>query len=254
MTGYLTRLALRSTSAATGLRPRTPSLFEAAGPMALEHVRPDLADVTNAPLAPIRADEATPPVTALRPDHVEPRHAAAAQLGLARSAPDVAATAPPDTTPVDSTPTPAQPTYPDRTIAASLSPTSVAMPSTRSEPSVTQNVHLVSAAATRPAETDIATADAAAQTSSVTSERTRMPDTRRTTSVRERDADIALPRLHPGPPPPEPAPDVTVSIGRIEVVTPQPPAAPAPPVRPTRATRPSTAPALADYLRDRSRR
>jgi hypothetical protein len=66
---------------------------------------------------------------------------------------------------------------------------------------------------------------------------------------------VRLPRLQPPPRPDEQrAPEVTVNIGRIEVV---PPAVPdRPPVREKPRTRAesSGAPALADYLRERSRR
>lgn len=49
------------------------------------------------------------------------------------------------------------------------------------------------------------------------------------------------------------APEVTVNIGRIEVVPPPPEPPPAAP-RPRPRARAAGAPALADYLRDRSRR
>lgn len=69
-----------------------------------------------------------------------------------------------------------------------------------------------------------------------------------------------LPRLHtgrssePGRRDRRPAtPEVTVNIGRIEVVPPPPEPRPAAP-RPRPPARASGAPALADYLRDRSRR
>lgn len=62
-----------------------------------------------------------------------------------------------------------------------------------------------------------------------------------------------LPRLHlvrPTEPPP-PRPEVTVTIGRIEVLPPAPAKPSSPPAGPRKA---STAPKLADYLRDRSGR
>lgn len=65
---------------------------------------------------------------------------------------------------------------------------------------------------------------------------------------------VRMPRLQPPPRRDAPrAPEVTVNIGRIEVV---PPAGPdRAPVREQRRTRAATsgAPKLADYLRDRSR-
>lgn len=69
--------------------------------------------------------------------------------------------------------------------------------------------------------------------------------------------DVALPRLHPGPAPAGSAPEVTVSIGRIEVVAPPPATVSVetrPPARRTRPARAPQAPALADYLRERSGR
>lgn len=247
MSGYLTRLAVRSTRAATGLRPRTPSLFEAATPTAFDHVRPGWRDVSETP--PVPTDDPTPAITARLHDGGEPTLAETRPF-RARSAPSPE----PSTVRDRDEARPASDAGPSiRTIAASLSPLPSDVPTARPAPRLTEYPHDVSPV--REEHAPSAHADAATvRTSSLTPDAPPAFGNRLPSTIAERDVDIALPRLHPGPPAPEPAPEVSVSIGRIEIVTPPTPAPPATVVRPARATRPSTAPALADYLRDRSGR
>jgi hypothetical protein len=270
MSGYLSRLAARSTQASAGLRPRAPAIFEADAPAPLDVE----AGVTAVPLLEESTTPVAPPARRTtspgeqradvgprrteprpnRPNQVDPVEPSEQSEPMGRVEP-VAAVAqfavPPNRA---SSPRPLaapaavrspepepHPRLPDTRVAAvrpALEPTVGAArgPGDAAGPALPAPV--VTVEAERPADPPGPVPPGAPE-------------------PRQPDRDVVLPRLYPGPPPPEPAPQVTVTIGRIEVVA--PPAAPAapaaaPPSRPAQPARPASAPALADYLRDSSRR
>jgi hypothetical protein len=256
MTGYLMRLAVRSTQTGVGLRPRAPSLFEAVPPV-LEAASRD-AGTSSAPVP--TTTRAAPP----EPPADSPAVRPASQLHP-----------PPEVDPASTTRIAASAVPPAAAVATAAAASADGVVPARHADPVRTGEH--PPAADRPA--------------AVVTSRNRAPTTPLTASTGDTSASldrlpapltveigapsvapmapgepaapvVALPRLHPRPPSAQPAPEVKVSIGRIEVVA-------APPTGPTEAAVPSTAatppvratprratgaPALADYLRDRSRR
>ncbi len=261
--GHLTRLALRATRATGGLRPRQPSLFEPALPEATEPATTETVRVR--PVSPPEV-AATPPETPISEPH-ESRStpAAAPHVGhelesvassAADSAPSSAAPSQQPEWAVPATPAASSEAVPQKSLSGSIEPTHLigrrrtdkfpAGPPEREpdQPLSRRTVlRVVKPAVPRdrpPSPTSRSPEPSASPTKALPAQIERVvppePETR------------TVPRLHPQPTKPLQAPpDVTVTIGRIEVV---PPPAPQP-VRPRRRpAKPSTAPTLADYLRD----
>src|SRR5436305_13493970 len=114
MTGYLSRLAARSTNATTGLRPRAPSMFEAAAPVGLEPFGLGAADAPDVPAAPSRP---RPPEVGTSPRQMEPPERAVQPAVADRpAAPSTSRRRP---SPVDEWAAPADHTGAERAVAAS---------------------------------------------------------------------------------------------------------------------------------------
>jgi hypothetical protein len=251
MTGYLMRLAVRSTRTTGGLRPRAPSLFEAPPP-AMEVAAPTAGKPGAA------TTSATPPtVPPARPSErpVASRLPVDAPRAIAGE-PDLSSPPPPA----------AEAPEPDQPAAAAVRPASPADTGDR-PPEVDLPAAVVSTrhdeALTAPRRAD-AVPEGRRPAPPTNDAEVRAPSAPRAAPADPPTYDVVLPRLHPGPAPAPPAPEVRVSIGRIEVVA-APPAAPGPatpptptpetpPARSTPRRRATSAPALADYLRERSRR
>jgi hypothetical protein len=260
MSGYLSRLASRSTQDSSGLRPRAPAMFEADTTVRLD------TDV-GLPAAPV-PDEPTTPVTPPDPPAVRPDGHRDAQRDRHSPVPTLDQQAESRPTPVGLGPVDPLAPWSAPPVRVAGSPRPLAAPAAVTPPEPHRSVPDVRVAGERPAleptmgstprpdgepgpalpapVLTVAPAQANAPRGPV-------PDAQPPRPL-ERDGDVVLPRLFPGPPPPEPAAEVTVTIGRVEVIAPPAPPTAAPPPKPARASRPATAPALADYLQDRSRR
>jgi hypothetical protein len=254
MTGYLMRLATRSSGTARGLRPRAPSLFEAA-PAIAEVALPDASTPSAqvpiarpAPAGPLAFAPADRPLPPLR--RPEPSRSSDIEI-VAPPAPPPAAVATAAASADGAARPDLRPDPPARTgdHAPVAGPLAVIATSGNESPTIPPHSGPGQRAPAAPDRLSIPPIDAQVGTASV------LP-----TAPADPPDDVALPRLHPGPTPAPPAPEVKVSIGRIEVVAASPDVASAavtpatPPVRPTTPRRATGAPALADYLRDRSRR
>jgi hypothetical protein len=254
MSGYLMRLATRSSGTAGGLRPRAPSLFEAA-PAVVEVALPD-AGTPSAPVPIAGPAPAGPPAFAPadRPApsvlRSEPSRSSDIEI-VAPPAPPPAAVATAAVSADGATRPDLGPVPPARTgdHAPTAGPLAVIETSGNESPATPPHPGPGQRAPAAPDRVSIPPLDVEVGAPSA------LP-----TASADPAGDVALPRLNPGPGLTPPAPEVRVSIGRIEVVAAPPggataPATPAaPPVRPTTPRRATGAPALADYLRDRSRR
>jgi hypothetical protein len=272
VTGHLARLALQATRPGTSgpgtLRPRTPSLFErpaSSGVLSEEYAEPPAIARTSRE-GPSRADaEVTPdpgrqrparpgqprPVVDIPPSTEsqeiagEPARAAPASLAEAEETPQEA---------------PRHARATDVSLTARPEPSSVGVPHLLDgvTGAVTDRLtHVVgpgatAAAVAAPAEDHPDRPGVPGQGPAGSAAPAAEPGMHGETSRSPIPSSQPLPRLTPAPRDDPSPPEVTVNIGRIEVVQPATPER-KPPQAPPR-TRDSGAPKLADYLRDRSRR
>ena len=291
--GYFARLAARSTQPTTGLRPRRLSLYEQPPSSALNASRPEPGSAIlapprrSAPPAPAdRARETPEPADA-------PTARAAAAAAPSALAPPTNRDVPPAGPTVDQPsiepgvpqdptglhadepspqaprpepPRPHSPLTPRRLPETALAGerrngdgdrTGAEAKAPARTPAVTSPADSVAV----PALSHVSTTEDMRPTSAEAAAHPASRDGEPDAVVQLRPADVPqppdpprLPQLHPRvrlEPPGTPAPQVTVTIGRIEVLPPAPPPRPSEPAPPARAP---TAPALADYLRERSGR
>lgn len=277
MTRHLARLALRAARPTGGLRPRSPSMFESAvAPPVLEQYAARVPAAVGEPPPP-SSDAAGPrPTVRTVPDPDPPKPVGPA--GEHRLLTAEAQRVPHRRELV--TPEPGRPAAPSRTALRLDAPSRSAPPlrplpdaaraddvgmpqpaphpgpaqGARSGPDPSRSPTAEPASVERAGPATYSPGPTASETAAAPGA-TETPSAPPHTEQPRLDAPpVRLPRLQPPPGPDEQrAPEVTVTIGRIEVL---PPARPErPPVgqkRPTRAA--SGAPKLSDYLRDRSRR
>ena len=281
MTSHLARLAARAAGQGASLRPRSLSQFEqpTSHPSLVEYVAPgDPASGPDFPAPPPAASIVVrSPVAGPERDHPRPPSTPLPQgapvtpdLPIARRSPGEEA--PPPTSPVR-TPEPSLDEVPAIGPSAALPP-AVGLPQVRPErsrtPTEADTVHRPTEAVlpstrlpearTRPGVHPSEAGEAVA----VRRQDAPLPPTQRvadhgTTTPRElqpiEPQPAALPRLHPAPRSDHgQAPEVTVNIGRIEVLPPRAPEAKRPPATTAARRLTAGAPDLADYLRDRGRR
>lgn len=271
MTGHLARLALQATrSGASGpgtLRPRTPSLFErpaSLGVLTEEYAEPT-AIARTSPEGSSRADaEVTPDPWGQRPARPgQPRHVVdippSAESREVAGEPARAAPA----SRVDAEETPQE--APRHARATDVSPMARPEPSSAGVPHLLDAVTAavtdrlthavgpgVTTAADAPAEDRAHRPGVPEQSRAGSAARAAEPGIHGQTPRSPIPSSRPLPRLTPAPRDDPSPPEVTVNIGRIEVVQPATPERKPPQARPR--TRDSGAPKLAEYLRDRSRR